>query len=118
MGLDEYKPGTAENRWPIAVTLVLARAVPSLLPPRFSLGPGRLVPAVETLLLVALVAADRLRQVRPERADPLGKAHDHVAGLLGRPCPVRRPGHPQDVDPPRRYPHHEQIRRTVASLMW
>ena len=51
----------AEKRWPMAVTLVLAIAVPLLLPPRFSLGPPWTVPAVEALLLVAIVAIDRGR---------------------------------------------------------
>ena len=49
----------AEKRWPMAVTLVLAMAVPLLLPARFSLGPSWAVPAVEALLLVAIVAIDR-----------------------------------------------------------
>jgi uncharacterized membrane protein len=51
----------AEKRWPMAVTLVLAMAVPLLLPARFSLGPRWAVPAVEALLLVAIVAIDRGR---------------------------------------------------------
>src|SRR5271170_1135677 len=51
----------AEKRWPMAVTLVLAIAVPLLLPPRFSLGPVWAIPAVEALLLVAIVAIDRGR---------------------------------------------------------
>jgi len=33
----------------------------------------------------------------PERADPVGEAHDQVAGLLGGPGAVRVPGHPEDV---------------------
>src|SRR5271165_6932131 len=37
----------------------------------------------------------------PERADPGGEVHDQMAGLLDRPRPVRVPGHPKDVDPPR-----------------
>jgi uncharacterized membrane protein len=45
----------------MAVTLVLAMAVPLLLPARFSLGPRWAVPAVEALLLVAIVAIDRGR---------------------------------------------------------
>ena len=49
----------AEKRWPMAVTLVLAMAVPLLLPPRFSLGPPWAVPAVEVLLLVVIIAIDR-----------------------------------------------------------
>jgi hypothetical protein len=54
------RPGTAglsQSRLSWAV------AGPPMLPPRFSLGPSWLVPAVEALLLAALVAADRLRQV-------------------------------------------------------
>jgi hypothetical protein len=51
----------AEKRWPMAVTLILAMAVPLLLPARFSLGPSWAVPAVEVLLLVAIVAIDRGR---------------------------------------------------------
>jgi hypothetical protein len=51
----------AENRWPMAVTLVLALAVPLLLSPRFSLGPRWVVPAVEALLLAAIIAIDRGR---------------------------------------------------------
>jgi hypothetical protein len=51
----------AEKRWPMAVTVVLAMAVPLLLPARFSLGPSWAVPAVEALLLVAIVAIDRGR---------------------------------------------------------
>jgi hypothetical protein len=51
----------AERRWPMAFTLVLAMAVPLLLPARFSLGPSWAVPAVEALLLVAIIATDRGR---------------------------------------------------------
>ena len=51
----------AEKRWPMAVTLVLAMAMPLLLPARFSLGPSWAVPAAEALLLVAIVAIDRGR---------------------------------------------------------
>jgi hypothetical protein len=58
----------AEKRWPMAFTLVLAMAVPLLLPARFSLGPSWAVPAVEVLLLVAIVAFDRGRIDRPSAA--------------------------------------------------
>jgi hypothetical protein len=47
-----------ERRWPMAITLIVAMALPILLPRRFSLGPIWIVPAVEALLLVALVIAD------------------------------------------------------------
>jgi hypothetical protein len=59
------KPGSvraeAEQRWPMACTLVLAMAAPLLLPARFSLGPKWAVPAVEALLLVAIIIIDRGR---------------------------------------------------------
>ncbi len=42
----------------MAVTLLVAMALPFLLPPRFSLGPRWIVPALEGVLLVALVVAD------------------------------------------------------------
>jgi hypothetical protein len=45
----------------MAVTLVLALAVPLLLPARFSLGPSWAVPSVEAILLVAIIAIDRGR---------------------------------------------------------
>jgi hypothetical protein len=51
----------AEQRWPMACTLVLAMAVPLLLPPRFSLGPPWAVPVLEALLLVAIIVIDRGR---------------------------------------------------------
>jgi hypothetical protein len=51
----------AERRWPMVFTLVLAMAVPLLLPARFSLGPPWAVPVVEAMLLVAIVAIDRGR---------------------------------------------------------
>jgi hypothetical protein len=51
----------AERRWPMACTLVLAMAVPLLLPARFSLGQPWAVPTVEALLLVAIIAIDRGR---------------------------------------------------------
>jgi uncharacterized membrane protein len=47
-----------EKRWPMAITLVVAIALPFLLPPRFSLGPRWIIPAFEALLLVALMVTD------------------------------------------------------------
>jgi hypothetical protein len=47
-----------EKRWPMALTLVIAIVLPFLLPQRFSLAPRWVIPVVETLLLVALIAAD------------------------------------------------------------
>jgi hypothetical protein len=43
--------GRAEKRWPMAFSLVLAMAVPLLLPARFSLGPSWAAPALEAVLL-------------------------------------------------------------------
>ena len=51
----------AEKRWPMAFGLVLAMAVPLLLPARFSLGPRWAAPAIEALLLVLIIAGDRGR---------------------------------------------------------
>jgi uncharacterized membrane protein len=45
----------------MACTLVIAMAVPLLLPARFSLGPSWSVPVVEALLLVAIIATDQGR---------------------------------------------------------
>lgn len=61
------RPGTkapsarAEKRWPMAFTLLLAIAVPLVLPPRFSFGPPWAVPVAEGVLLVALIVIDRGR---------------------------------------------------------
>jgi len=76
----------AEKRWPMAVTLVVAIAVPLLLPPRFSLRPSWAVPAVEALLLVAIVAIDRGRIDRRStagRALSLGLVAVLVASAAG-----------------------------------
>ena len=80
----------AEKRWPMALTLVVAIAVPLLLPPRFSLSPSWAVPAVEALLLVAIVAIDRGRIDRRStagRALSLGLVAVLVASaVLGSPA--------------------------------
>jgi hypothetical protein len=53
-----------EKRWPLAGALILAIVIPLLLPPRFSLGPSWVVPAVAVVLLVAIAVADRGRSGR------------------------------------------------------
>ncbi len=76
----------AEKRWPMAFTLVLAMAVPLLLPARFSLGPRWAVPAIEALLLVAVIAIDRGRIDRRStagRALSLGLVAVLVADAAG-----------------------------------
>jgi uncharacterized membrane protein len=57
-----------EKRWPLAGALILAIVIPLVLPSRFSLGPSWVVPAVETVLLAAIVVADRGRRGRQSRA--------------------------------------------------
>jgi uncharacterized membrane protein len=53
-----------EKRWPLLGALAVAIAVPLLLPARFSVGPNWVVPAIDVLLLVAIVVADRARDDR------------------------------------------------------
>ena len=80
----------AETRWPMAFALVLAMAVPLLLPPRFSLGPRWVVPVIEALLLVLIIAGDR---GRIDRRSTIGRALSlglvavlvaEAAGVTGR----------------------------------
>jgi hypothetical protein len=80
----------AEKRWPTAFALVLAMAVPLLLPARFSLGPRWAAPAVEALLLVLIIAGDR---GRIDRRSTVGRALSlalvavlvaEAAGVTGR----------------------------------
>jgi uncharacterized membrane protein len=47
-----------ERRWPMAIALLVAMALPFLLPPKYSLGLTWIIPVAEALLLVALVVAD------------------------------------------------------------
>lgn len=47
-----------ENRWPMAVTLIVAMALPFLLLAKYAFGPQWIVPVIEAGLLVALVIAD------------------------------------------------------------
>jgi hypothetical protein len=75
-----------ERRWPMALTLVIAMVLPFLLPPKFSLGPRWIIPAVEALLLVALVIADPGRIDRRStlvRALSIGLVAILVAGAAG-----------------------------------
>jgi uncharacterized membrane protein len=53
-----------EKRWPLFGALAVVIAVPLLLPSRFSVGPNWIVPAVVTLLLVAIIVTDRARTDR------------------------------------------------------
>ena len=47
-----------EHRWPMALAVVVAIALTSLLPSSVAVGPGWLVPLVESLLLVVLIVGD------------------------------------------------------------
>jgi uncharacterized membrane protein len=47
-----------ERRWPMAVTLLAAMALPLLLPASFTRGPAWIITVVEGVLLVALMVAD------------------------------------------------------------
>ncbi len=76
----------AERRWPMALTLVVTMAIPPLLIPRFSLGPQWAVPAIEALLLIAIIAIDRGRIDRRSaagRALSLGLVAVLVADAAG-----------------------------------
>jgi uncharacterized membrane protein len=53
-----------EKRWPLAGALIVAMAIPLLLPSRFSLGPRWVIPVTDAVLLVAIVVADRARSGR------------------------------------------------------
>jgi hypothetical protein len=55
---DEPDAPAGEKRWPMAITLIVAMSLPFLLPGRFSVTPQWVIPVVEGLLLIALVAAD------------------------------------------------------------
>ena len=75
-----------EKRWPMAITLVVAMALPLLLPQRFSYVPRWVVPLIEALLLVTLILADpgRIdRRSRVVRAISLGLVTVLVAGAAG-----------------------------------
>lgn len=47
-----------EHRWPMALAVVVAIVLASLLPKSVRVGPGWLIPLVESLLLVALIVGD------------------------------------------------------------
>jgi hypothetical protein len=98
----------AEKRWPMAVTLVLALAVPLLLPARFSLGPSWAVPVVEAMLLVAIVAVDRGRIDRRSAAGTRALCSAREASVMtaygagdafatGTPSGLRRAGSLRDT---------------------
>jgi uncharacterized membrane protein len=56
-----------EKRWPMAATLIVAMALPFLVPRGYSLVPRWVIPAIEAVLLVALIVADPGRIDRRSR---------------------------------------------------
>ncbi len=75
-----------EKRWPMAVTLLVAMALPFLLPPQYSIAPRWIIPAIEALFLVALIVADPGRIDRRStfvRTLSLGLVVILVAGAAG-----------------------------------
>src|ERR1700721_3100895 len=75
-----------ERRWPMAITLLVAMALPFLLPPKYSLGLTWIIPVAEALLLVALVVADPGRIDRRSvfiRALSIGLVGILVTGAAG-----------------------------------
>ena len=53
----ERVAGQRSRRWPVVLTLLVTIAMSALLPQRLVLGPSWLVPAVEGVLLIAILAA-------------------------------------------------------------
>ena len=58
-GMDTPSDGVrGERRWPMATTLIVAMALPFLLPLTYALGPRWIIPAIEAVFLLALILAD------------------------------------------------------------
>jgi uncharacterized membrane protein len=55
------RPTAGENRWPITVTVLLAIGLQLVLPARLQAGPHLLLPGMELVLLVLLIAANPKR---------------------------------------------------------
>jgi uncharacterized membrane protein len=75
-----------ERRWPMAIALLVAMALPFLLPPKYSLGLTWIIPVAEALLLVSLVVADPGRIDRRSvfiRALSIGLVGILVTGAAG-----------------------------------
>ncbi len=69
------RPTAGERRWPVAVATAVVIGLQMALPDRFNLASRFLLPAVETAMLIALVALnpDRVdRTTRPLRFLALG----------------------------------------------
>jgi len=63
--VEVVRTGIGTEKWaPLVGALIVAMAIPLLLPSRFSLGPSWAVPVIDAVLLVAIVVADRARNGR------------------------------------------------------
>lgn len=65
--LAKRRVGEGEHRWPPAFAVLMAAATYALLPQSLVLGPRFAIPALELILLAALVAANPWRMVRRTR---------------------------------------------------
>ena len=77
---------SGEKRWPMAITLIAAMALPFLLPPKYSFAPRWVIPVIEAVLLLALILADPGRIDRRStfvRTLSLGLVVILVAGATG-----------------------------------
>jgi uncharacterized membrane protein len=74
------RPVRGEGRWPAAIAVLAASVLQMTLPARLSLGPHWLLPALEVLLLGALLAASPRRLERRSAALRVGGLT--LAGLL------------------------------------
>lgn len=61
------RPTAGEQRWPVAVALLVAIGLQLLLPTRLGLEPKWLLPGLESVLLLGLMIANPLRINRPAR---------------------------------------------------
>jgi uncharacterized membrane protein len=79
------KPAAAEARWPMAGAIVAAMVLTVLLPDDIRLGPQWVLPSIEAVLLVAVIAADPrsvTRRSRELRVLSIGLVSVLVIGAL------------------------------------
>jgi uncharacterized membrane protein len=79
------EPAAAEARWPMAGAIIAAIVLTVLLPDDIRLGPQWVLPSIEALLLVAVIAADPrsvTRRSRELRALSIGLVSVLVIGAL------------------------------------
>src|SRR5438046_2438869 len=60
-------PSSGESRWPAAGAVLVALLIQVLLPDTLTAGPRYIVPALEVLLLIPLMAANRTKLTRTSR---------------------------------------------------